>query len=147
MFLKRGKLLHHFTNLNRRLSAMLVSVCTMFSPGSISRVECSFGLMENHKCSTSIISCADENYLNQTALECTAGAFTWIRSGTFCAAAEFRVLKLSSGSSALPSSSSALGGIEAKVASEFDGSSSSIFDSPEEGKEGTPEAVIFAGKV
>ena len=64
MFLNNGRLLHHLTNLKRRLSAILVSVCTIFSSGEIvsSRLNSmsfsSWGLveLENQRCSTSMIS-------------------------------------------------------------------------------------------
>ena len=64
MFLNNGRLLHHLTNLKRRLSAILVSVCTIFSSGEIvssrpsSMSFSSWGLveLENQRCSTSMIS-------------------------------------------------------------------------------------------
>ena len=68
IFLKRGKLSHHLTNLNNRLSAILVNVCIMFSSGRsdwvISKegalcIFLSVDLVENHKCSTFMISCSE----------------------------------------------------------------------------------------
>ena len=63
IFLNNGRLLHHLTNLNRRLSAILVSVCTIFSSGEIvssivSSISFSWGRveLENQRCSTSMIS-------------------------------------------------------------------------------------------
>ena len=68
IFLKRGKLLHHLTNLNNRLSAILVNVCIMFSSGRYDWVISKEGALciffsvdfvENHKCSTFMISCSE----------------------------------------------------------------------------------------
>ena len=63
IFLNNGRLLHHLTNLNRRLSAILVRVCTIFSSGEIvssivSSMSFSWGRveLENQRCSTSMIS-------------------------------------------------------------------------------------------